>query len=382
MIVLKKCVYNTKVITENEVLVDKAVIFSDKIEAIIPELDINKYEIDEFINANGQYLSPGFINIHTHGCCGYDAMDSEAEGLNKMSLGMASTGVTSFLPTTMTMSKDKILRALKSIREAMGKTEGAQIIGCHLEGPFISKKFKGAQEEEYIIEPDFEMIDGNKDIIKIITMAPENRGTKEFIEKCVKNNIIVSIGHTNASFDEAMEAINVGAKLTTHTFNAMTPLNHRNPGVVGAAMVSDIFSELIADNIHVHPAVQKIIYKQKGKERIILITDSMRACLLGEGEYDLGGQNVFVKNGEARLASGTIAGSIVTMDRAINNFKTNAEINIVDAVRLASLNPAKLISVDNEKGSIKEGKDADIVIFDENLYIQKTFVKGKNISFR
>lgn len=379
---MRKCIYNAKIITENEVLIDKAVIFSEKIEAIIPLQDIDKYEIDESIDGKGEYLSPGFINIHTHGCCGYDVMDADSEGLRKMRIGMASTGVTSFLPTTMTMSKDKIIKALDSIREGMKETDGAQILGCHLEGPFICKKFKGAQQGEYIINPDFEMISNNKGIIKIITIAPENPGAVEFIKKCNENNIIVSIGHTDASFDKAMEAINAGAKLTTHTFNAMTPLNHRNPGVVGAAMVSDVYCELIADNIHVHPAVQKILYKQKGKEKLILITDSMRACLLGEGQYDLGGQNVFVKNGEARLADGTIAGSIVTMDRAINNFKTNAEVNIVDAVRLASLNPAKLISAYNEKGSIAEGKDADLVIFDENLNIKKTFIKGKNIVFK
>lgn len=374
-----KAIINAEVIAENDVLSGYAVIFDEKVLALRKNEELNKADYEEVVDLNGRYLSAGFIDIHIHGCLGRDTMDEEEDSLSVMSHGIAGTGVTGFLPATMTVEFSKIEKAFERIRKAMGGCAGAEILGCHMEGPFISPDYKGAQDAANIMEPDFGLIDGYKDVVKLITMAPELSGSQSFIEECVKNNIIVSIGHTGAAYEQAIDAIAKGVKSCTHTFNAMTPLHHRKPGVVGAAMDSDVNCELIADNIHVNPAAQRILLKVKGIDRIILVTDAMRACLLSDGEYDLGGQRVYVRGGEARLTGGTLAGSLLTLDRAVRNFKRNTGISIVDAVKTVTSNPARLLGLEESKGSIEAGKDADFTSFDKDINIFSTYVKGKKV---
>lgn len=368
---------NINLITKTEVLKNKAVVFNEKIISIIEEEDIP--DNIEIIDGEGNYLSPGFIDVHVHGCSGHDTMDDDDQAVENISRNIVKTGVTAFLPTTMTMEFGNIEKSLKRIKKYMENPKYAEVLGCHLEGPFISRKYKGAQSEKYIIEPDFEKIMPYLNVIKIVTMAPEVSGSIEFIKQCVKNNIIVSIGHSNASYEEARAAIEAGASHATHTFNAMTPLNHRSPGVVGAVTESKLTCELICDNIHVHPAVQVILLRVKGKEKIILITDAMRACLLKEGQYDLGGQSVNVKGMQARLKDGTIAGSVLTLNNGIKNFMNNSDVKLYEAVNMASLNPARLLGVDDRKGSIEAGKDADFAVFDKNFDIIATFVRGDKV---
>lgn len=377
-----KAINNCKLIAKDGILENMAVIFDEKIIDIVPESSMSGYRPGEVIDGKGNYLSPGFIDIHIHGCFGEDVMDAGEDTLYNISRTVAGTGVTAFLATTMTMDMDRIRKALHNIRNSIGKTEGAEILGCHLEGPFISRIFKGAQDEKYIVNPRFSEIEEFKDIIKIITLAPENEGSIEFIKECKKHGILVSIGHSNASYEEAMEAINAGAGHITHTYNAMTPLHHRNPGIVGAAMLSDASCELIVDNVHVHPAAQKILLKMKGNDKVILITDAMRACLMEEGLYDLGGQKVTVRNNEARLSNGALAGSVLTIDRAIRNFIHNHGIALQEVVRMVSLNPAAAIGIDDKKGSIEKGKDADMVLFNEGIEVCETIVKGKTVHRR
>lgn len=377
-----KAINNCKLIAKDGIQENMVVIFDEKIIDIVPESSMSGYRPDEVIDGEGNYLSPGFIDIHIHGCFGEDVMDAGEDTLENISRSIAKTGVTSFLATTMTMDMDRIRKALYNIRNSMGKTDGAEILGCHLEGPFISRVFKGAQDERYIVNPRFSEIEEFKDIIKIITLAPENEGSIEFIKECKKHGILVSIGHSNASYEEAMEAINAGAVHITHTYNAMTPLHHRNPGIVGAAMLSDASCELIVDNVHVHPAAQKILLRMKGNDKVILITDAMRACLMEEGLYDLGGQKVTVKNNEARLSNGALAGSVLTIDRAIRNFIHNHGIALQEVVRMVSLNPAAAIGIDDKKGSIEKGKDADMVLFNESIEVCETIVKGKTVHRR
>lgn len=378
-VIKMNAVYNVKLIYNGDIYENKAVIYNEKIIDIIDESDLSIYPEVEKINGFGMYLSPGFIDIHVHGCSSYDAMDDSDENLNIISKNLARTGITSFLATTMTMELSKIENSLAKIRKNMNNTEGAQILGAHLEGPFISKKYKGAQDDKYILPPDFELIEKFKDVIKIVSMAPEIDGSLDFIAKCAHNNIIVSIGHTNASYEEAMLAIEAGAKHVTHTFNAMTPLNHRLPGTIGAAMLSDVSCELIADNIHVHPAVQKLLIQIKGFRNVMLITDAMRACLMCDGKYSLGGQDVFVENNSARLKDGTLAGSILTMNTALRNILNNTDLPLHTAVEMASKNQAEMLKIADSKGSIDIGKDADMVIFDSKFNINCTIARGKII---
>ncbi len=380
-----KAIINGKIITKDNVLLNKVLLFNEKIKDIVEEkyfmeqMDSKKYSNIEVIDANGSYVSPGFIDIHIHGSGGHDAMDGEVEAIKGLSEVIVKNGVTSFLPTTMTMDKDSIYKALDNIEYCKSlNLKGAKIIGAHLEGPFINKKYKGAQKEDFIIEPEYNFIEKYKDIIKLITLAPEKDVNFNFIREIrEKTDISLSIGHSDATYEEAMEAISLGINSATHIFNAMNPLNHRKPGIIGAIFNSDIYCELIADTIHVNPAIFQILLKIKGKDKLILITDSMRAGCLKDGISELGGQKVIVKNNSARLEDGTLAGSILTLNMAVKNFMKNTNIKINEAVNMASLNPARNLRLDNKIGSIEIGKNADIIIFDDDFCVEQTIIEGQ-----
>jgi N-acetylglucosamine-6-phosphate deacetylase len=369
---------NIKLLQNNSISYNKAVIYDNKIRQIVNEDEVNKFDnIENIIDGKGMYLSPGFIDVHVHGCSSYDVMDHDPDNLQIISSNLARTGVTSFLPTTMTLELSEIENTLLKIRKAKDLVDGAQILGCHLEGPFISKIFKGAHDEKYIIPPDFQLVEKYADIIKIVTLAPELDGSMEFIDFCKEHGIIVSIGHTNATFEKAVEAIHRGARHFTHTFNAMTSLKHREPGAIGAAMLNDVTCEIIADNIHVHPAAQKVLVKTKGHQKVILITDAMRACLMCDGSYLLGGQEVIVADRQARLKDGTLAGSVLTLNTALKNIIRSTDTPLPYAIDMLTINPAKLLNLDSQKGSIDTDKDADFTIFDDNFNIHFTIVGGK-----
>jgi N-acetylglucosamine-6-phosphate deacetylase len=375
-----KVILSGKVVTENEILEGKAVVFDEKIVDIIDENKLDRYQYDEKIDAKGSYVLPGFIDIHIHGAGGCDVMDGSIEALEKISETIASKGVTGFLGATMTMDESTILHVLDNGRKGMEKgMPGAKLLGIHMEGPFVSREKMGAQNPEYIVKPDYNLVKDYLDIIKIITLAPEEDDDYSFIEKIKGNtNIILSMGHTNASYEEAMEAIDRGITHATHTFNGMTPLRHREPGVVGAIMNSDISCELICDCIHVHPGAFNILIKVKGIENVILITDSMRAGCMEDGVYEFGGQEVVVKAGVARLKKdNSLAGSVLTLNRALKNIIENTDLNFLQAVNMISLNPAKLLGIEEHKGSLSIGKDADIVIMDNEFNVENTIVEGK-----
>jgi len=371
-------IVNGKIIMENSLVKDKAIIFEDKIIDIVPENEISRYNINNLIDAQGYYVSPGFIDIHIHGAWGYDTMDGNSRGLQFVAESLVSHGVTAFLPTTMTMDRKRIENALLSIERAKEKVPGAKILGCHLEGPFISPQYAGAQDPSYTSEPDFGLIERYIKLIKIVTIAPELQNACSFIKQCTEKGIVASIGHSRGSYEDVISAFEYGARSVTHIFNAMTPLNHRAPGIAGAALSSsEVYCELIADNIHVHPVVQRIVLQSKGIEKVILVSDSMRACGLGEGTYELGGRQVIVANNSARLADGTLAGSILTIDNALRNFRANTGLSVAEAVRTVTENPAKLLQLDDTIGSIGIGKSADFVIHDDDFSIVHTFVDGK-----
>ncbi|MFV0636889.1 N-acetylglucosamine-6-phosphate deacetylase [Mitsuokella sp. WILCCON 0060] len=356
-------------------------LYDQKIRHILEkeEFTSGSYAVDKTIDAAGCYVSPGFLNVHIHGCVGADTMDDDPEAIHKMQLFQAETGVTSFLPTTMTYDFKTLDRAFSHVREAMKRQDGARVLGCHMEGPFISPAKKGAQAEKNIVPADFTKIAPYQDIVKIITIAPEElHDNGHFIAQCHKHQIVVSLGHTAADYDTARKAIETyGAKHITHLFNAMTGLHQRRPGVVGAALDTDANCELIVDNVHIHPAVQRLVYKLK-KNHLILITDSLRACGLGDGPSELGGQKVFVKGTLATLADGTIAGSVLCMNDGLRIFHENTNAPIEEVITTVTKTPAMELHLYDDLGSLSVGKKADITIFDDAFHIQRTIVEGRD----
>ena len=361
-----------------KILEDHIVIFDKNIQSVVTADKFPYAKYDDVFDAKGCYVSPGFINAHIHGCGGYDVMDDKQETLSVIRKYQAQTGVTAFLPTTMTYDMPRIYRAFERIRAAKNIDEGAAVLGCHMEGPFINKDRKGAQAAENIIKADFSLIEEYKDVIRIVTLAPETlEGDYGFVRKCHENNIIVSMGHSSAEYDAADDAIrNHGIMHITHLFNGMPPFHHRRPGVVGAALDTDAYCEMITDNVHIHPMAQRMVYNLKKRGRIILITDSMRACLLGDGESELGGQKVYVKDQTATLADGTIAGSVLTMDRAVANFAAASRASLPEVIEMVTKNPAEELGVYDKIGAITEGRQADITVFDNNIKIKAVWVKG------
>ncbi|NNU75526.1 N-acetylglucosamine-6-phosphate deacetylase [Clostridium estertheticum] len=379
-----KAIINGKIIMKDRIIYNSVIVFDLKIIGIIDNDNFHQYKEEcreeiNVIDAKGRFVSPGFIDIHIHGSGGYDTMDATKKALKIIGTTIAENGVTGYLPTTMTMEASSIYKALDVVREEMGiETRGAKILGVHVEGPFINEKYKGAQKANNIVKPDYDIIKDYLDIIKIITLAPEKDIDHSFIKKVKANSkITLSIGHSDASFEEAMKAIDDGISHATHIFNAMTPFNHRKPGIVGAIFTSDISCELIADLIHVHPAIFNILINLVHTDRMVLITDSMRAGCIKSGVSELGGQKVIVKNGAARLEDGTLAGSVLTLNKAILNMLRNSDLKIYDVVAMATINPAKVINMDNKKGSLEIGYDADITIFNDDIDVSFTIVEGK-----
>lgn len=374
---MKKCITNGKIILHDEIVEKNVFVENDKIIEISDRQPIN----EEIVDAKGLYVSPGFVDVHTHGRGGSDTMYATFEDLNTISKATLKTGVTSFLPTTMTMPVDAIAKAIENIAINKDKVEGAQVLGTHLEGPFFNKIYKGAQPEECMILPTVDnylsFVKEHQDVVRKISIAPELEHSLELIEYLKDKNTVVSLGHTNATYEEAQKAIDAGATSGTHTYNAMTPLTHRAPGVVGAVMTNNsVYAELILDGVHVHYTAAKALLGTKGKDKVILITDSLEAAGLEDGKYLLGNQDVYVKNGEARLLNGALAGSIVSMNVAVKNAYHHLGISLNEAVNLASYNPAKSINEDL-LGEIKVGNFADIIFFDEDIDVKDVMIKGQ-----
>lgn len=374
-----KAIKNIKLVTAEGIKEHQGVIFDQRIREITGENRLGPGL--EVVDGGGAFLSAGFIDLHIHGCAGYDVMDEDERALREMARHLVATGVTAFLPTTITMKKTRIEQALRRIKAAMAGDcgPGAQILGCNLEGPFINVKYKGAHDERYIIPPDWAWLQPYLEVIRLITVAPESEGALAFIKKMVDAGVVVSLGHTNATYEEMIRGMNAGATHVTHLFNAMSPLHHRQPGAVGAALLQPVDCELIADNIHVAPAVQELVLKMKGPERLVLITDAMRACLLADGRYDLGGLAVQVKAGQARLPDGTLAGSTLVMNRALANFRRNTGLPFEEVIKLATVNPARILRLENRKGNIAPGMDADLVLWDEDFHVLMTYVAGEQV---
>ena len=342
-----------------------------------------KEENGQVLDAEGLYMIPGLVDIHFHGCMGADMCDGTKEALDVITKYEASIGVTSVCPATMTIAKEELRRVMKNAGD-YEYNGGSHLVGINMEGPFISPAKKGAQAAESILHCDYdffrELQSAAKGLIKLVDLAPEEPGAMEFIEK-VKDETVISIAHTAADYDTAKEAIERGASHATHLYNAMPPFSHRNPGVIGAVRDSDkCHAELICDGVHIHPSVIRATFAMFGAERMILISDSMRATGLEDGEYTLGGQPVTVKGNLATLHDGTIAGSATNLMDCVRFVVREAGISLEDAVMCAAENPAKEIGIFEEAGSITVGKRADFVLLDKDLNIVSVYIDGREIA--
>lgn len=335
----------------------------------------------QVLDVDGGTVLPGFIDVHVHGAVGHEVMDGTVCGLADMSAFFATHGVTSFLATTWTAGTEDTLTALRSVADAMASpSQGAALIGAHMEGPYLSPAKRGAHDLRTVRLPDLDearrFLDSGP--VRLITLAPELARARELVDLCLSRAVRVSVGHTEATFDEVLTAASWGARHLTHTFNAMPAMHHRAPGPVGAAiMLPELLAELIADNHHVHPAVMRTFLRAKGADGIVLITDALRPTGLGDGEYSIGGQPASVADGVVRLADGTTAGSVLTMDRALRNLAAASGRSPEQLWRTASRNAAIAAGVGDRKGLIAPGMDADLVVINEAVEVLATIVGGR-----
>ena len=374
-----KAIKGGKIILKDRIVENAVLLYSDVIEGIVSEDGIPKGA--EVIDAKGGYVSPGFIDLHIHGYLGKDVCDGEEESIRTISKGIIANGVTSYLPTTMTVDMKvikKALEVLRNLKEESKTWDGSEILGCHAEGPFISEAKKGAQDAKYILKPDAKFVKEYADIIKTITLAPEeDENDFEAIREITRDtDVVISMGHTSTDYDTAVKSVAAGVKHATHLFNAMSPLAHRAPGAVTAALNTDMSVELIVDAFHVLPCFYDMLYKLKGR-KLCFITDCLPAGGLPYGEYTLGGQKIIYRDVVCRLEDGTVSGSVLKLNKGVWNVYTNSTIPLWECVNCASLNPATTIGVQDKKGSLEVGKDADIVILNEEFDVLKTIKKGE-----
>lgn len=345
--------------------------------------NINYKDVKTYSFPKDYKIIPGIIDIHVHGLMGVDTMDGNLDVFNRMCEHLPEEGVTAFLATTITSDDKATKKTLSLINNFMSQKNdnGASLLGINLEGPFISKERAGAHNKALVLHPDIDIFDewqyisGNN--IKIVTIAPELPGAFDFIKQ-YRDSVVLSLGHTNCSYEVACHAIDCGVRHATHLFNAMSGIDHRTPGAALAVLLTanDMLSEIIVDKIHLHEVVVQLIYKLLGKERIVLISDAMRAKGLREGVYEFGGSKIFVDKYAARLQDGTLAGSLLKMNNAIKNMVEITRVSLSDVISMTSKNPARLLNIYNKKGSIDIGKDADIVVLDNSFNVAMTIAMG------
>jgi N-acetylglucosamine-6-phosphate deacetylase len=335
----------------------------------------------EIIDYAGHWIAPGLVDTHIHGFRNYDIMDNDFEGLNGISEGLLSCGVTSFLPTTLTSSTEILNNVVKMIGTHYTQVRGAKIKGIFLEGPFFTEKHRGAQNAKYFSDPSIELLKVwqklSNDSIKKIAIAPERNGAAEFIEYAVGEKIAVALAHSDATYEKAKEAVEKGASIFVHTFNGMSPLHHREPGMAGAAMnLKDVYAEIICDGHHVHPVAANILMNARGRDQSVMVTDCMMAGGMTEGNYLLGEFPVEVKAGAARIEGGSLAGSILQLKDAVKNVVNWGIATPEEAIYMASTAPAKSIGLDGECGKIAEGYAADFIVLNPEMDLIATYLDG------
>lgn len=369
---------NGKFVLANRIVSGDLLIIDGKIKKIT-EKENPLYE--NGIDLKGKYVVPGFIDAHIHGAYGADAMDGTVEALKTISSFVVKHGTTNFLATTLTSTKEILKNVLEKVAEVQDKElDGANIFGSHMEGPYFDIQYKGAQNEKYMkpagIEEIKEYLSVKPGLVKLFSLSPKDETTLEAIKFLKENGVVVSVGHSAVNFDDVQKAIKAGLSHSTHTYNGMRGFTHREPGVVGAVLTNDaVMAEIIFDKIHVHPEAVRLLLKAKGVDKVECITDAMSATGLPDGNYKLGELDVYVKDSQARLVSNdSLAGSVLTLDKAFKNV-IELGYSIFDAVKMTSTNAAKEFGLNT--GEISEGKDADLVVLNDDYSVDMTFVKGK-----
>ena len=333
----------------------------------------------ELVDLTGCWIAPGLVDTHIHGLAGYDVMDNHGEGLERMSVGLLSCGVTSFLPTTLTSALADIDATVSTIGQVHERVTGARIQGIFIEGPFFTEKYKGAQNPAYFMPPSITHVNQwqalSGGLIRKVALAPEHVGSEAFVRYLSEQGIVTGLAHSDASYEQAMTAVNHGASVFVHTFNGMSGLHHREPGMVGAAMsAKSTYKELICDWFHVHPATSKLLMEVCGRERIVLISDSIKAALMPEGRYNLGDFEVTVADGQARLYDGTLAGSTLLLKDALKNVVDQGLATPHQAINMATINAAKSVGIEHTCGRIATGLPADFVVLRPNMELVSTYL--------
>ncbi|HEL9645799.1 TPA: N-acetylglucosamine-6-phosphate deacetylase [Streptococcus suis] len=337
----------------------------------------------DILDYSDYHMGPGLVDTHIHGYASHDVMDNDFEGIKAISEGLLSCGVTSWLPTTLTDSTENLDAVCQTIGQHAGQETGAKIQGIFLEGPFFTEKYKGAQNPKYMSDPSIEKLDNwhrlSRGLVNKIALAPEREGVREFIEFANSKNIRTALAHSDATYAQAEAAVEAGANIFVHVYNGMSGLHHREPGMVGAALnLKNVYAELICDGHHVHPAAAEVVVKARGAGETVLITDCMRAGGMGEGLSRLGEFEVVVKGGTARLKdSGSLAGSILELIQAVQHVVEWGLVDLPDAIRMASLAPAKSVGIDHVCGQIAEGRAADFILVDDKGELQATYLNGQ-----
>jgi N-acetylglucosamine-6-phosphate deacetylase len=382
----QKTVIKGEVILPDRVLSKGVVeITGEKITDIYAQSDRTWDGQSYFLDYNDHYISPGFIDLHIHGALGRDSMDADMESFNIIGGHLARAGVSGYLATTLSSPFPSILKVIDSVKKSPIFPLVSKPLGVHIEGPFLNVKRCGAQNADFIrgiAEEDIRsLIEATQGLKTVMTIAPEVENNMRFIHKLRENGIIVAIGHSDATYEQTLEAIRAGISHTTHFFNAIPEFHHRDPGIVGAVLESeDVTVELICDGIHVHPASVRLVLGMKRPENICLITDSILAAGLGDGDYILGDVEITATGDETFLRhSRVLAGSVLTMNRALKNICDWTDLSLNQAVNMASLNPARVIGMDREMGSITKGKYANLTVFDKDFQVKQTYVLGKPV---
>lgn len=359
----------------------KVVVDGGKIAAIGNAEDIDTPKGCGVIDAEGMILTPGFVDLLVHGGGGCGFADMSMEAVENISQFFFKHGTTGLLAALYSKQEAELIADVDRIADFCEGAIGSNVWGIHLEGPFINKEQHGAMNQDYLWQPDVEkwkrVFAASRGYVKLMTIAPELDGVDKVMREAATNGVVLSIGHSLATYQDVLNAIDNGAAHVTHMFNAMKPFHHRHPGVItGALLHNELKLELIADGIHVHPAVMKLIYRVKGEGGIILISDAIRACGMPDGEYTFMDQSIFVKEKRAYLKDGTLAGSTLTMEEAVKNMVKLVDVPLTDAVRMASLNGAKVLGLENRKGILAVGKDADLVLLNQDFEVQMTIYEG------